>query len=57
MGDRGSFVFPLVGGGECVDEGFGWEASAQVGGALGSRIGSGLLWWCWIGLGLLLSFS
>jgi glucan 1,3-beta-glucosidase len=53
VGDRESFVFPLISEGEeagCVDVGFEWEAPAQVGGAVGWRDGvfAGSLWW-WVG--------
>jgi glucan 1,3-beta-glucosidase len=50
VGDRGSFVFPLLGddGGEeagCVDVGFEWEAPAEVGGAVrGTESGMWVLW-------------
>jgi glucan 1,3-beta-glucosidase len=53
VGDRGSFVFPLISEGEeagCVNVVFEWEAPVQVGGAVGWRDGvfAGSLWW-WVG--------
>jgi glucan 1,3-beta-glucosidase len=42
VGNRSTFVFPLLGNG-CVDEKFGWEASAQVGAA--ARDGVLVKWW------------
>jgi glucan 1,3-beta-glucosidase len=49
VGDRGTFVFPLLTEGEeagCVDVGFEWEAPAEVGGAVRRTEGSmWLLWW------------
>ena len=56
VGDRGTFVFPLLEGGEeagCVDVGFEWEAPARVGGAAAAKGVRGM-WW-WVGGGVLLA--
>ena len=60
MGDRGTFVFPLLGEGEyagCGDVGFDWEAPAEVGGAvrrMGMGMGEGRLGW-WVGFVVLIA--
>lgn len=58
MGDRGTFVFPLLGEGEdagCVDVDFAWEAPAEVGGAMRrTGTGEGRLGW-WVGLVVLIA--
>jgi glucan 1,3-beta-glucosidase len=51
VGDRGTFVFPLLSEGEgeedgCVDVGFEWEAPAEVGGAVRGIYG-GFAWSLW----------
>ena len=42
VANRSTFAFPVREEDGCVDEGFGWEAPAEVGGAACER---GIRWW------------